>query len=121
MYFPFQHSNHSKGNAFRHSLWNALIVNDCITFFCSFEKSLNWAEEITSYHEKAFINEGLPKAMDLHNNQIGRFYFSQLYKQYNSKISTKQIVDYILNQSQYTVKLSQIEEIQTSIFMVCLE
>lgn len=61
-------------NAYRHALWNLLIVHYC-SKISNREKALKWAKEITDLHEKLFPNKDFDREMDLHNNTVGR----QLY------------------------------------------
>ncbi len=75
--FPLTHSTNGAGNAFRHALWNCLILMYCCKI-SSPEKSIKWTEEITNMHEDLFPNPPLQRKMDLHNNQVGRDYFMQL-------------------------------------------
>ena len=75
--FPKTHGLHGAGNAFRHALWNCLIMMYCCKV-SSAEKSLHWAKKITDLHEDLFPNEPLQTKMDLHNNEIGRQYFMSL-------------------------------------------
>lgn len=75
--FPITHSTDGAGNAFRHALWNCLIMMYCCKI-SSAEKSLHWAKKITDLHEDLFPNEPLQTKMDLHNNEIGRQYFMSL-------------------------------------------
>lgn len=75
--FPITHGTDGVGNAFRHALWNCLILMYCCKI-SSPEKSLNWTKKITDLHEDLFPNEALQTKMDLHNNEIGRQYFMSL-------------------------------------------
>ncbi len=75
--FPKTHGLHGAGNAFRHALWNSLIMMYCCKV-SSPKKALIWAEKITQMHEDLFPNEPLQRKMDLHNNKVGRDYFIQL-------------------------------------------
>ena len=75
--FPHTHGANSEGNAFRHALWNCLILMYCCKI-SSPQKSLKWTKEITDMHENLFPNPPLLRKMDLHNNQIGRDYFMSL-------------------------------------------
>lgn len=76
-YYPKTHSNNGEGNAFRHALWNCLILMYCCKI-SSPRKSLDFCEKMTTMHEKLFPNQPLETKMDLHNNQIGRDYFMSL-------------------------------------------
>ena len=75
--FPKTHGLHGAGNAFRHALWNSLIMMYCCKV-SSPKKALIWTEKITQMHEDLFPNEPLQRKMDLHNNKVGRDYFMQL-------------------------------------------
>ena len=75
--FPITHSTDGAGNAFRHALWNSLIMMYCCKV-SSPKKALIWTEKITQMHEDLFPNEPLQRKMDLHNNKVGRDYFMQL-------------------------------------------
>lgn len=75
--FPKTHGLHGAGNAFRHALWNSLIMMYCCKV-SSPKKALIWTEKITQMHEDLFPNEPLQRKMDLHNNKVGREYFMQL-------------------------------------------
>lgn len=67
------HKGNTKANAFRHGLWNILITRNCLKWNDDFEKVLGWTEKITTKHEDLAPNPPLERAMDLHNNQVGRF------------------------------------------------
>ena len=75
--FPLTNSTNGEGNAFRHALWNCLILMYCCKI-SSPEKALQWTKEITDLHEEIFPNDFLQTKMDLHNNQVGRDYFMGL-------------------------------------------
>ncbi|WP_052911402.1 DUF6973 domain-containing protein [Riemerella anatipestifer] len=68
-----------KGNAFRHAFWNCLVLMYCCKV-SSPQKALAFCETFTNLHEELFPNEPLEKAMDLHNNKVGRDYFMSLLK-----------------------------------------
>jgi len=61
----------TKADAFRHAFWNILLAKRI---------SLTWAEKYTNAHE-ACHQGNLDKAMDLHNNYVGR----TIYKSYSTK------------------------------------
>jgi hypothetical protein len=75
--FPSIHGAHNKANAFRHALWNVFIAIECSKFSKDIDAVLKWTKDFTDWHEEFSPNEELPKAMDLHNNLIGR----ELYKE----------------------------------------
>ncbi|WP_169630318.1 hypothetical protein [Flavobacterium sp. ASW18X] len=69
------HHLNGKANAFRHAYWNYCIAKNCYNKSYTIEHSLQYSKWITDWHEKAFPNRDLPRAMDLHNNKIGRLLF----------------------------------------------
>ncbi|MDF0706770.1 DUF6973 domain-containing protein [Flagellimonas okinawensis] len=71
------HHKNGPANAFRHAFWNYLIAKRCFKWQNNEETVLNWAKKVTDWHEDSFPNKQLPKAMDLHNNGVGRFIFEQ--------------------------------------------
>lgn len=107
--FPLTHSTSGEGNAFRHALWNCLILMYCCKI-SSPEKSLKWTEEITDLHENIFPNEPLQRKMDLHNNQIGRDYFMSLLPTIHRQFfETSFFVDGLLD---LTKKMKTIESLE---------
>lgn len=73
--FGSKHHKNNYSNAFRHALWNYLIIIKAIGWGNSEKKSLIWAKKITNFHETLFKNNPLEKAMDDHNNAVGRYFF----------------------------------------------
>nr|WP_228236777.1 hypothetical protein [Muricauda sp. M10] len=71
------HYKNGPANAFRHALWNCMIAQRCFRWNKNEIKVLDWAKKITDWHEEAFPNKPLAKAMDLHNNAVGRSIFEQ--------------------------------------------
>lgn len=72
-YHCAQNGGDDQRDAMRHSLWNALIAQQCI--FMSRNARINFAERITNAHEAGTKNgdsDRISSAMDLHNNRIGR-------------------------------------------------
>lgn len=67
-----KHHKNGPENAFRHALWNTLIVQRCLTNGRPLEQSLDWAKTITDWHEDFSPNVDLAREMDLHNNRVGR-------------------------------------------------
>ena len=104
--FPKTHGLHGAGNAFRHALWNSLIMMYCCKV-SSPKKALIWTEKITQMHEDLFPNEPLQRKMDLHNNKVGRDYFMQLLPTIHSQFfETSFFVEQLLALTQHikTVK-----------------
>ncbi|MDY3530043.1 hypothetical protein PG593_09685 [Riemerella anatipestifer] len=77
--YPTTAGTNGKGNAFRHAFWNCLVLMYCCKV-SSPQKALAFCETFTNLHEELFPNESLEKAMDLHNNKVGRDYFMSLLK-----------------------------------------
>ncbi|WP_133439320.1 MULTISPECIES: hypothetical protein [Chryseobacterium] len=76
-HFPKSHATNGEGNAFRHALWNCLILMYCCKI-SSPQKALQYCKEMTDLHEELFPNKPLETKMDLHNNQVGMDYFMEL-------------------------------------------
>ena len=73
------HRKNGPANAFRHALWSALLAHEALNWGKDIYKSLAWAKNITDRHEKIMPNKELAKAMDLHNNGIGRNVYLENY------------------------------------------
>ena len=71
-----KHYQDNRENAFRHAYWNFLIAEKIFHKNNSVEASLIWAKKITAEHERLAPNKALVRAMDLHNNEVGRNLFS---------------------------------------------
>lgn len=103
--FPKIHGKHNMANAFRHALWNALIAKACSKFSNNGEKILKWTKDVTDWHEELFINEELPRQMDLHNNEIGRGVFVK-----SKDSDTALIKQVLLDMIETSVKISSLDE-----------
>lgn len=75
--FGDKHHGNTRSNAFRHALWNYLICEYCRTKLNWVERAVRWSKKITDLHEDLAPNGELAKAMDLHNNLIGRKFFAE--------------------------------------------
>lgn len=73
--FPDIHGKDNKANAFRHALWNFLIAFQCAKKGKKIAKVISWTKKITDWHEDFSPNIALARAMDLHNNHVGRELF----------------------------------------------
>lgn len=73
--FGDQHHLDNPTNAFRHAYWNYDICVRCIKVSGTATEVAAWAKKITDLHEDLSPNEALARAMDLHNNKIGREIF----------------------------------------------
>ncbi|MCL6217175.1 DUF6973 domain-containing protein [Zunongwangia pacifica] len=74
--FGKKHYQDNRENAFRHAYWNFLIAEKVFIKNNSVEESIIWAKKITDLHERLAPNKTLARAMDLHNNEVGRTLFS---------------------------------------------
>lgn len=106
--FGKSHHLHNKANAFRHALWNILIAKNCLSWDKNLESVLEWAEKTTTWHEHFSPNKPLEKAMDLHNNAMGRKFFPNL-----KNTSEEKIVEFLKEKSEGAKKILKIEEIGT--------
>ncbi|HLV93190.1 MAG TPA: hypothetical protein VKX34_08720 [Aequorivita sp.] len=99
------HHAHNRANAFRHAFWNILIAKSVIVRLKSEEKTVAWAEKITSLHEELMPNHPLEKEMDLHNNEVGRLVFKELKAE-----SIEAIIQFIKQKSEEAVQIKTVEE-----------
>ena len=110
------HHGHGPENAFRHALWNVLIAKDALAITASKEKSADWAAKFTDLHEELSPNNALEKAMDLHNNKIGRQFFIN-----NASLSEDEIVNSLISYTSNAVLISKEEELaKYSNQLVCI-
>ncbi|SFB71646.1 hypothetical protein SAMN04487891_101650 [Flagellimonas taeanensis] len=82
------HHKNGPANAFRHALWNYLIAKKCLKWNNKEPLVYDWAKKVTDWHEEAFPNKPLAKAMDLHNNAVGRFIFKEHIEKSEEEIIT---------------------------------
>ena len=100
------HHEDNRTNAFRHALWNYLLSEYCLSVAGSIEKTVEWSKKITDLHERLSPNEKLAKAMDLHNNKIGRELFLNNFEK------NENIVPLLQKMTREAVKVSTIPEIE---------
>lgn len=98
--FGKKHYQDNRENAFRHAYWNFLIAEKVFQKNNSVEESIIWARKITDLHERMAPNKALARAMDLHNNEVGR----QLFKMYNPK-SEQEIIKKLHDLMKSAVKI----------------
>lgn len=101
------HNADNKANAFRHALWNIMIVKGSLKFLKSEDKAISWAKKITTLHEMLMPNNPLEREMDLHNNRIGRSFFIELR---NS--SEEEIIQFLKERASEAVKIKSVEDTQ---------
>ncbi|MEW7289352.1 DUF6973 domain-containing protein [Aquimarina sp. 2304DJ70-9] len=104
--YEHTHHKHGKANAFRHALWNVLICQKTYYFTKNVEKSIIWSQKVTDLHEKLAPNEPLEKAMDLHNNKMGRSCFTTL-----KSSSEEEIITFLKKGVQKAKKVTEIKDI----------
>ena len=108
--FPDIHGKHNKANAFRHSLWNILIAKKCARFSKNQDAILRWTKEITDWHEEFAPNQEIEKAMDLHNNLIGRNLYSKL-----SDKNPSEIVPFVIQELEHAILIKDVSEIKNNL------
>lgn len=96
------HHKNGPANAFRHALWNYLIAKRCLKWNKKETIVSDWAKKVTDWHEEAFPNKALAKAMDLHNNAVGRFIFEG-----NSEKSEKEIISILQKMTVESIKIEE--------------
>lgn len=104
--FGKKHHGDNRENAFRHALWNYMICVQAYKISGSVEEALKWSKRITDLHEDLSPNSKLARAMDLHNNRIGREVFA---KTINSELDH---VHEFQEMSKKAVKISSLEDIK---------
>lgn len=109
------HHKDNRTNAFRHALWNYLICKFCLPITGSVENVMTWSKKITDLHELLSPNTGLAKAMDLHNNRIGRELFL------NSFDKEEDIASLLQQKTTEAIKvrtLSDLEEVREKLVFI---
>lgn len=104
--FGKAHHKNGRANAFRHALWNVIIIRRCKRW-SSIEKAASWAKRITDWHEDFSINEPLARAMDLHNNHVGRTFAMK-----HTDASESQLVQLVMVLIPLSRKHTTIEQMQ---------
>ena len=102
-----KHHKNGPENALRHALWNALIVQRSLVKGLSLERSLDWAKTITDWHENFSPNADLARAMDLHNNRVGRDLIAEFPEE-----SEDFLVGQLLKMFPLSRKRTQIEQLK---------
>jgi len=96
------HHKNGPANAFRHAFWNYLIAKQCYKWQQNEKTVLAWAKKVTDWHEDSFPNKKLPKRMDLHNNEVGRFIFEQ-----NMENTEKEIIELLKQMALESIKIDE--------------
>ncbi|MEB8328139.1 hypothetical protein OO009_02130 [Flavobacteriaceae bacterium KMM 6897] len=106
-YFGKEHYKNNAANAFRHALWNYLIILRCKAWTKEVNKAIQWAELITNWHENFSPNKDLARAMDLHNNQVGR----NLFRFHNDR-SIEEGITRLMELVPQSTKISNLEDLK---------
>ncbi|GAB2762952.1 hypothetical protein GCM10010465_04980 [Actinomadura fibrosa] len=69
---------------------------------------MTWSKKITDLHERLSPNERLAKAMDLHNNRIGRELF------FNNSYKKEEIESLLQKMAKEAVQVRNLKEIEES-------
>lgn len=105
--FGRAHHKNGRANAFRHALWNALIVHHCIKWYPKTMRAQAWAKRITDWHEDFSPNSELARAMDYHNNRVGRTFVTQ-----HLDAGEAQLIQLVMKMIPHSRKLTTIEEMR---------
>jgi hypothetical protein len=102
-----KHHLSNPANAFRHALWVILIIQKCLKWKNDEEKATAWAKNFTDWHEKFSPNEPLEHAMDLHNNQVGIYFYEEVKGK-----SKEEIVSFLKQKASEAIKIETVEEVE---------
>lgn len=102
-----EHHKTNKANAFRHALWNVLLCKKAYRNKTEAQR-MYWAERITGLYESVTKNDPLDRAMDMHNNRMGRSYFLSLLNK-----NEDEIVHFLQKKTENAQKITKIEDIDT--------
>ncbi len=104
----YKEAHHADGvaNAFRHVLWNVLIGRYVYRWVGDAQKALDWAKVITDLHEELSPNVALEKAMDLHNNAVGRCFFKEV-----SEVSEEAMIAFLEEKTKQAVAIKEVREL----------
>lgn len=105
--FGDTHHADNKANAFRHALWNILIVSGTLQILKSEDKAISWAEKITTLHEMLMPNNPLEREMDLHNNKMGLVFFDEIKSEKEAEI-----ISFLKRKASEAVKIETVEDIK---------
>ena len=106
-YYGKLHQQNNPANAFRHAVWNFLIARNCMKDPSELADVLIWTDKITALHEDLFPNDPLARAMDLHNNEVGRM----LFKKHHSK-TEEEAVQLMRSMTKTSRMISDLKEIE---------
>lgn len=102
-----KHHLSNPANAFRHALWVILIIRKCLKWKNKEESAISWAKKFTDWHEDFSPNEALERAMDLHNNQVGIFFYSEVKAK-----NEEDIVSFLKQKASEAEKIKTVHEVE---------
>lgn len=105
--FGKAHHKNGRANAFRHALWNALIVHHCLQWYPKAMRARAWAKKFTDWHEDFSVNQDLARAMDVHNNRVGRIFVAQ-----HLEVSEGQLIQLVMKMIPLSRKRKTTQEMQ---------
>lgn len=100
--FGATHHKSNKANAFRHALWNILLIKKCSKNTQNNLKAISWARTITTWHETFSVNKVLERKMDLHNNEIGRWMYFKV-----KNLSEEVMITILLKKTAEAIKMKE--------------
>ncbi len=100
-----KHHLSNRANAFRHALWVILITQKCVKWKVNEKKAIEWAKRFTDWHEDFSPNRALDRAMDLHNNSTGAFFYEQINAQ-----DEPQIISFLKQKASEAKKIETVED-----------
>lgn len=100
------HQSTGPANAFRHALWNYFICTKTIKLTKNPQKSVFWCKKVTDFYENVSKNEEIDRAMDFHNNEIGRNLFLDNFQENETKM-----IDLLQKMTKNAQKIEKIETI----------
>lgn len=109
--FPNIHGESNKANAFRHALWNILLVGAYVSHNKNLKESLKFAKAITLWHENFSPNKPIEKLMDLHNNAVGRMIASEFIST-EKLLETTKIISLLHYKLTLSKQISRVDEAQ---------
>ncbi len=109
--YPKIHHIDNSANAFRHALWNMLLIKEMMKWNKNLSKSIKWAKKVSDWHEDFSPNSPLAREMDLHNNERGRFFFEKHYTNHNL-LAKSTIVEILRKETLKSKKVNTISEIK---------
>ena len=101
------HHFSNPANAFRHALWVILIIRRCLKWKDDEEKAITWAKKFTDWHEDFSPNKALERAMDLHNNKVGVFFYKEIKNNTESEI-----ISFLKQKASEALQIKTVDEVE---------